>query len=93
MSIHSVMNKLDELTATVCSLRPDVVGITESWTNSNIMDSELMLSGYELFRFDTEVVLYYYTLKVNCNPLNLSFNLHFRNRCGVNCKVNLTANY
>ena len=57
------MNKSDELTATVCSLRPDVVGITDSWTNSNIMDSELMLSGYELFRCDRrihiEVVVYY----------------------------------
>jgi len=33
-------------------LRKLIKNITESWTNSNIMDSELMLSGYELFRCD-----------------------------------------
>ena len=35
--------------ATVCSLEPDIVSITESWTTNNLLDSELNLSGYDLF--------------------------------------------
>ena len=38
--------------ATVCDLNPDIVGITESWTTNNVLDSELHLSGYRLFRCD-----------------------------------------
>ena len=33
-------------------LKPDVLGITESWTNMNVLDSELGLEGYQLFRCD-----------------------------------------
>ena len=46
------MNKWDLLLATVCDLNPDIVGITESWTTNNVLDSELHLSGYQLLRCD-----------------------------------------
>lgn len=32
--------------------KPDVIGITESWANSEILDSELSITGYDLFRKD-----------------------------------------
>ena len=46
------MNKLDELHTMICSLQPDIVGISESWTNNSILDSELGIFGYEVFRCD-----------------------------------------
>ena len=49
---QSIMNKLDDLHTMICSLQPDIVGISESWTNCNISDSELSISGYETFRCD-----------------------------------------
>jgi len=46
------MNKLDILRATVLDLDPDVIGITESWSHESILDSELAISGFQLFRCD-----------------------------------------
>ena len=31
---------------------PDVVFVTETWTSSDTLDSELCMTGYELYRFD-----------------------------------------
>ena len=44
--------KLDDLHATIYSLEPDIVGITESWATDSLLDSELSLHGYDLFRCD-----------------------------------------
>jgi len=30
-------------------MKPDVIGVTESWANSSILDSELSLPGYDFF--------------------------------------------
>jgi len=49
---QSIMNKLDDLHTMTCSLQPDIVGISESWTNCNILYSELAVAGYETFRCD-----------------------------------------
>ena len=49
---QSIMNKLDDLHVMVSSLQPDIIGISESWTNSNVLDSELSISGYDIFRCD-----------------------------------------
>jgi len=46
------MNKVDLLQATAYNTKPDIIGITESWTHSAISDSELYLEGYQLFRCD-----------------------------------------
>jgi len=43
------------LEAWVSDLKPDIVGITESWTGSHILDAELTLEGYDLFRQDRPV--------------------------------------
>ena len=62
---RSIINKLDLLKATICDLNPDLVGITESWATGNILDAELSLDGYQMFRWDRstgnrggEVLLY-----------------------------------
>ena len=43
---------MDLLAATVCELNPDLIGITETWASNNILDAELYLSGYQMFRCD-----------------------------------------
>ena len=47
-----MINKFDIFEATVASSDPDIIGVTESWSTGDILDSELMLSGYEMFRCD-----------------------------------------
>ena len=49
---RSVINKMDMFQATVFELKPDVIGITESWANDNIGDAELSLDGYVMYRMD-----------------------------------------
>ena len=36
-------------------MAPDIIGVTESWANSDILNSELALDGYDLFRKDRPV--------------------------------------
>ena len=36
-------------------LKPDIIGVTESWAGPMVSDSELSLSGYDLFRQDRPV--------------------------------------
>jgi hypothetical protein len=55
LNARSLMNKISEFHATVYSLQPDVIGITESWATENVLDSELELTGYALFRYDRPV--------------------------------------
>ncbi len=42
--------KKNELNAYVATEKPDVVAITETWTNSTHLVSELLLPGYEIFQ-------------------------------------------
>jgi len=46
---------VDNFEAWVHDLAPDFIGVTESWANSDIRDSELALEGYDLFRKDRPV--------------------------------------
>ena len=48
----SVINKRDELELYIIENKPSIIGVTESWANCDIEDSELNLEGYELFRKD-----------------------------------------
>ena len=49
------MNKRSEFHATVNASQPDVIGVTESWATENVLNSELELAGYMLFRHDRPV--------------------------------------
>ena len=52
------MNKIHELKTIVNIKKPDIICVTESWTNSNVADAELKIPGYELMarrdRVDTK---------------------------------------
>ena len=56
LNARSIVNKIDSLQATVHNLKPDIIGITESWTHPDIFDLELQLEGYQLFRCDRTVL-------------------------------------
>ena len=45
---QSVVNKVDELRAVVSVLKPEVIALTESWTNESIGDDHLVINGYEM---------------------------------------------
>ena len=55
LNARSLMNKIGEFHATVYTIQPDIIGITESWATENVLDSELELDGYMLFRHDRPV--------------------------------------
>ena len=42
------MNKIDELNHVSIELKPDIVCISESWTNNDILDAFLKINGYNI---------------------------------------------
>ena len=52
LNARSIANKKNELNIMVEDIDPHISGITESWTNINITDAELGLTGYVVFRKD-----------------------------------------
>ena len=49
---RSIVLKLDELLTLVQCEHPDVICIVESWLKSDILDSEISIPGYQVFRKD-----------------------------------------
>ena len=45
-------NKRDELYMHILGHKYDIVGLSETWANDNISDSELNIPGYSLYRKD-----------------------------------------
>ena len=51
-NVRSIVYKIDELSSN-CSLHcPDIVCITETWLNENVLDSEICIPNYQLVRLD-----------------------------------------
>ena len=55
VNARSILNKLNIFKTVIASLEPDIVGVTESWANAQITDSELQLNNYDLLRCDRPV--------------------------------------
>jgi len=55
LNARSLINKFHEFEAWITAIDPDIVGVTETWANSSIFDSELMIKGYDVFRKDRPV--------------------------------------
>src|SRR5580698_878275 len=49
---RSLVNKIKELELLVKSENADIIGVTETWLNTNILDSEMSMEGYSLLRKD-----------------------------------------
>ena len=64
LNARSIVNKKNELNIMVEDIDPHIIGITESWANTDVTDAELGLTGYVMFRRDRigrrggEVILY-----------------------------------
>ena len=52
LNARSLINKKTELNCMVKDIDPHIIGITESWANTDITDAELGLTGYVMFRRD-----------------------------------------
>ena len=52
LNARSLINKKPELNIMVEDIDPHIIGITESWANTDITDAELGLTGYVIFRRD-----------------------------------------
>ena len=46
---RSVMNIIDDLSEFMYENDPDVVFVTELWRNSDILDSQLCMTGHEVY--------------------------------------------
>ena len=52
LNARSIVNKKNELNIMVEDVDSHIIGITESWANTDITDAELGLTGYVMFRRD-----------------------------------------
>ena len=54
LNARSIVNKFIELELCIDMEQPDILGITETWLDNRITDSELSFEGYTLIRRDRE---------------------------------------
>ena len=52
LNARSIVNKRNELNIMLEDTDPRIIGITESWANKDILDAELGLNDYTMFRKD-----------------------------------------
>ena len=52
LNARNIVNKKSELDIMVADIDPHVIGITEPWANKDIVDAELALTGYAMFKKD-----------------------------------------
>jgi len=52
LNARSILPKFDELVLMVQAREPDIVSIVESWLDWDVEDSEINISGYQIFRAD-----------------------------------------
>ena len=52
LNARSIIKKKNELNVIVDELKPNIIGIAESWANNYITDAELGLEGDVMFRKD-----------------------------------------
>ena len=52
LNARSIVNKINELNIMVEGIDPHIIGLTESWANTDITDAELRMTGYVMFRRD-----------------------------------------
>jgi exonuclease III len=52
--VNKSVNKLVELQNIVCTSESDIVGISETWLNSNVSDNEILSDSYNIYRRDRD---------------------------------------
>ena len=51
-NVRSLLPKLDELKAICATSIPDIVCVFETWLDNSILDNEVTVPNYQLFRLD-----------------------------------------
>ena len=89
LNARSLINKFDTFEAIKNELDVDIIGITESWATPQILDTEISLRGYQLFRSDRNspnkgggVLLY---IREFLKPAEFSVNAEFNDN--VWCQI------
>ena len=52
LNARSIISKRNELSIMVEDTNPHILGITESWKTTDMLDAELGMTGYAMFRKD-----------------------------------------
>ena len=52
LNARSIVNKRNELNIIVEDINPHIIGITESWATTDILDAKLGMTGCEMIRKD-----------------------------------------
>ena len=55
INARNLLNKFGQFEAWIHELNPDVVGVTETWASPLVADSEIALTGYDMFRHDRPI--------------------------------------
>ena len=76
LNARSIINTKNELNIMVEDIDPHIIGITESWANTDITDAELGLTGYVMFRRDRKGrrgggVILYIKVYIQANEIKL----------------------
>jgi len=92
---RSIFNKFSELQLLVSQYNPHIIGITETWLDSSIKDSEIHLDNYTIFRNDRSVscgggVLLYIDKSLSCSPCQRLETVNFNE--SLWCLISLPAN-
>ena len=53
-NVRSIVYKIDELSTNYSLYCPDIVCITETWLNEDVLDSEICIPNYQLVRLDQD---------------------------------------
>ena len=49
LNARSLINKFDVFQSWITAIKPDIIGVTETWANKNISEAELTIAGYNFF--------------------------------------------
>ena len=52
VNTRSLLRHFDDVSALVSSERPHILALSETWLDSSVVDGEVHIPGYTLFRFD-----------------------------------------
>ena len=92
---QSIVNKRHEFELLVNEHKPDIIGISESWTSDQITEAELRLDGYYIFRRDRKGkrgggVLLYIANHINAKEVKTDVSAVFKEY--IFCEIELSGN-
>ena len=80
LNARSLINKKEEFEAMVENCKPDIIGVSESWASNKILDEELELPDYQMYRHDRPThnhgggVLLYVKISLKSVPISVNSN-------------------